>query len=73
MIFKLDSIQQTSIIKEALKPELKKDPPNTSITLVSKENTLTLLIKANNLSVLRAASNSYIRWIQTALKVTNII
>jgi len=73
MVFTLDSPKQASIISRSLQPEIKKDIPGTSISLNSKENILTLIIEAKNTSALRAASNSYIRWIQTALNITNTI
>ena len=73
MVFKLDSEEQASIIDRSLQPEMKKDIPNTTINLIRDKNTLTLSISAKNTSALRAASNSYIRWIHTALNVTNSV
>ena len=73
ILFELATAQQATIINQSLQPELRKDIPNTEIQLHCNKNTLTLTITAKNTSALRAASNSYIRWIQTALNITNAI
>jgi tRNA threonylcarbamoyladenosine modification (KEOPS) complex Pcc1 subunit len=73
MIFTLDSPHQAETVYNSLQPELKKDVPNTDIKLEHDQNILSLTITAKNTSTLRAASNSYIRWIQTALNITNSI
>jgi len=73
MIFTLDSPHQAATVYNSLQPELKKDVPNTDIKLEHDQNILSLTITAKNTSTLRAASNSYIRWIQTALNITNSI
>ena len=71
MVFQFDSVQQALIINQSLQPELKKDIPDTTITINCDQNRLIVDISAKNTSALRAASNSYLRWIQTALNITN--
>jgi tRNA threonylcarbamoyladenosine modification (KEOPS) complex Pcc1 subunit len=73
IICKLHSPNQAEIIYKSLQPEIRKSIPKTDIKLLLSENTLSLTITAKNTSTLRAASNSYIRWIQIALYVTESI
>lgn len=73
MIFELDSPNQAEIVYKSLQPELRKSIPKTDIELTFNQNTLSLSITAKNTSTLRAASNSYIHWIQTAINITNSI
>ena len=67
------------IIRHALEPELQRPLPRTTVDIrVGKdvsptETTLQLEIQAKDLSALRAALNSYLRWIKTALDVKNSI
>jgi len=67
--FHFNSPQRAEIIAHSLIPELKKNIPHTTIEMKKDRTTLTLTIKANQTNSLRAACNSYIRWIQTALSV----
>ncbi len=68
-----DSPDEARVIAESLNPELLKNIPHTHINMVINEKTLRLSIAARQTSTLRAACNSYIRWIQTALSVHNVI
>jgi len=73
IVFQFDSIEQASIITRSLQPELKKDIPDTTITIDCDQNKVIINISAKNTSALRAASNSYLRWIQTAVNITNVL
>ncbi len=73
LIFELDSPNQAEIVYKSLQPELKKGSLKTDIEISCYLNTLSLTINAENTSALRAASNSYIHWIQTAVNITNSI
>lgn len=73
MVFQCDSTEQALIITRSLQPELKKDIPDTTITIDCDKNKVIVDISAKNTSALRAASNSYLRWIQTALNITNVL
>jgi tRNA threonylcarbamoyladenosine modification (KEOPS) complex Pcc1 subunit len=70
---KLDTSKDAEIIAESLLPEIKKPIPNTKVEMIVKKKYITLIIKSNQINTLRAASNSFIRWIQTALSVSNVI
>jgi len=65
--------QQASIIASALQPEIIETIPHTKVSITTKDATLLLKISARQTSTLRAACNSYLRWMQTALSVHVII
>jgi tRNA threonylcarbamoyladenosine modification (KEOPS) complex Pcc1 subunit len=65
--------QQASIIALALQPEIIESIPYTKVSITTKDATLLLKISARQTSTLRAACNSYLRWMQTALSVHVII
>ena len=46
---------------------------NTEIDLHSTKNIIFLEIRSKNTSSLRAACNSYLRWINTAYSINNVI
>lgn len=73
MIFYFDTSFEASLIKESLSPELKQKIPKTDIKITHKDTTLLLEIKSNDISSLRAACNSYLRWINTALSVKKLV
>jgi tRNA threonylcarbamoyladenosine modification (KEOPS) complex Pcc1 subunit len=68
-----DTNNQASIIASALRPEIVTTIPHTKATITTKDSILILNIEAKQTSTLRAACNSYLRWIQTALSVHNIV
>jgi tRNA threonylcarbamoyladenosine modification (KEOPS) complex Pcc1 subunit len=68
-----DSNKQASIIASSLKPEVIDTIPHTLISIITEENILNLTIKAEQTNTLRAACNSYLRWIQTALSINEIV
>ena len=72
-VFQLDSKEDADIIIRSLKPELKKRISNTKIDIKISEKKILLNIEAENISSIRAACNSYLRWIKTALDVKNSI
>jgi len=72
-IFNFDSKREAKIIAETLIPEIKHKIPKTSVDIKISDNKLYLIINANDLSSLRAACNSYIRWINTALNVKKTV
>ena len=61
------------IIVNSLSPEMRERMPKAKIEIISKDSVLKLNITANDVSTLRAAVNSYIRWIETALKVNQLV
>jgi len=72
-LFTFDSPSEALLIFESLSPELKQNIPKTHVELSHVDNTLTLSIQSNDLSSLRAACNSYLRWIATAISVNQLI
>ncbi|HDM67387.1 MAG TPA: hypothetical protein ENG62_03260 [Thermoplasmatales archaeon] len=67
-----DSEKQAEVIASALTPETGREIPRTEVELERKGRVITLIISAPEVPPLRAACNSYLRWIQTALSVSEI-
>ena len=73
LCFNFDSEKEAYIVASSLSPEMKHNIPKTSVDLQLHKTTITLAIYADELSSLRAACNSYLRWINTALTVQSVI
>ena len=71
--FNFDSIHDVKIISDSIYPEIKHKIPKTEVKLSVSGKKLFLEIKAKDISSLRAAINSYLRWINTALNVKETI
>ncbi len=67
--FYFDSEDEAKVIVNSLIPEIKHKIPKTSVEFTSSGKILYLKIETNDISSLRAACNSYLRWINTALNV----
>ena len=72
-VFNFDTKQEAEIIAEALDPEIKNKIPKTSVEVSLKDKSFILKIQAKDVSSLRAACNSYLRWINTALSVKKTV
>lgn len=72
-IFYFDSFEEAKLIVESLSPEIKHKIPKTNVEISLSKNTLSLKIESEDVSALRAACNSYLRWINTALKVKQLV
>ena len=72
-IFNFDSEEEARIIAESLDPEIKHKVPKTNVKVSLSKKTFTLQIESSDISSLRAACNSYLRWINTALNVKKTI
>ena len=72
-IFNFDTREEAKIISESLDPEIKNRIPKTKVKVSLSNNTFCLEIEAKDISSLRAACNSYLRWINTALSVKKTI
>ncbi len=72
-VFDFDSTEDARVVSESLTPEIKNKIPNTNVDISTLEKTFYLGIKAKNVSSLRAACNSYLRWINTALNVKKTV
>lgn len=71
--FVFDSEDEARVVVESLKPEITHKIPKTSATISLSDKTLDMEIEAKDVSSLRAACNSYLRWINTALNVKKAI
>jgi tRNA threonylcarbamoyladenosine modification (KEOPS) complex Pcc1 subunit len=69
----LETAKKAEVIAGSLIPELRKNIPHTQIDLEIERDNIILTIKAHQTNTLRAACNSYIRWIQTALSVHDVV
>jgi tRNA threonylcarbamoyladenosine modification (KEOPS) complex Pcc1 subunit len=67
------SDKDAKVIVEALSPELQQRIAKANIQLHFDNNTVFLEIKTKDVSTLRAAANSYIRWIETAVNVHQLV
>jgi tRNA threonylcarbamoyladenosine modification (KEOPS) complex Pcc1 subunit len=72
-IFNFDSEKEARIISETLEPEIKHKIPKTDVEISLYGKKLSITIYAKELSSLRAACNSYLRWINTALNVKKTV
>ena len=72
-LFRFPSFKTASIIAKALSPEISHKIPKSTVTVILDDAVLRLTIKADDVSSLRAACNSYLRWIQTALAVEELV
>jgi len=72
-IFNFDSSDEARIVAESLDPEIKQKIPKTKVDVNVSGNTFSIKIEAKDISTLRAACNSYLRWINTALNVKKTV
>jgi tRNA threonylcarbamoyladenosine modification (KEOPS) complex Pcc1 subunit len=72
-IFNFDSKEDARIVAESLDPEIKYKIPKTNVEVDLSNKTFSLKIEAKDISSLRAACNSYLRWINTALNVKKTV
>lgn len=72
-VFDFDSEDEARIIAESLDPEIKNEIPKTKINVSLSGKSFSIKIQAKDVSSLRAACNSYLRWINTAINVKKTI
>ena len=72
-VFNFDSSEEARIIADSLKPEIKNKIPKTNVKIDLSGKTFSIDLEAKDVSSLRAASNSYLRWINTALNVKKTV
>lgn len=72
-IFNFDSEKEADIIYKSLIPEFKNKIPKTKVEFSLSNKKLFLIINSRDTSSLRAAVNSYLRWINTALNVKKTV
>jgi len=71
--FNFDLSSDAEVIAKSLTPELKQKILHTNVEVSVSDKTLLLEIVSNDTSSLRAACNSYLRWINTAISVHNLV
>jgi tRNA threonylcarbamoyladenosine modification (KEOPS) complex Pcc1 subunit len=72
-LFYFLSSKDASVIARSLSPEIQHKIPKSTVMFTIDNKTLQMTIESSDMSSLRAACNSYLRWIQTALSVRNLI
>lgn len=72
-LFFFPTTKDASVVTQSLLPEIKHKIPKSNITFVIEKKTLKVTIESDDISSLRAACNSYLRWIQTALSVKQLV
>ncbi|UCD13460.1 MAG: hypothetical protein JSW60_07865 [Thermoplasmatales archaeon] len=72
-ILTFDSSEEAEIVAESLSPEVKHKIPKANVELSLSKNALSLKIESDDVSTLRAACNSYLRWVNTAIKVNQLV
>ncbi len=68
-----DSDNVADIVVGSIEPEIKKRIPKTDIEMFYRDKKLVIIFNSKDTSSLRAACNSYLRWIETALSVVEIV
>ncbi len=71
--FHFPSQKKASIVMASLSPEITHKIPKSNVSVSQNGTVLDLSIEADDLSSLRAACNSYLRWIQTAQAVEELV
>jgi KEOPS complex subunit Pcc1 len=64
---------KAEIIESTIRPESKEEFPRTSITVSRQDDKVTITIRSNDTNGLRAAINSYLRWMDMAIKIVDRI
>jgi tRNA threonylcarbamoyladenosine modification (KEOPS) complex Pcc1 subunit len=72
-LFFFPSTKDASVIAQSLSPEIKHKIPKSTVTFSVDMKKLTMIIESEDIGSLRAACNSYLRWIQTALSVKQLV
>jgi tRNA threonylcarbamoyladenosine modification (KEOPS) complex Pcc1 subunit len=72
-LFFFPSAKDANIIARSLSPEIQHKIPKSNVTFFIDKKILKVNIKSKDVSSLRAACNSYLRWIQTALSVKKLV
>jgi tRNA threonylcarbamoyladenosine modification (KEOPS) complex Pcc1 subunit len=72
-LFHFPSSQDACVVAQSLSPEIQHKIPKSNVTFSVDKKTLEVIIESEDVSSLRAACNSYLRWIQTALSVKKLV
>jgi tRNA threonylcarbamoyladenosine modification (KEOPS) complex Pcc1 subunit len=72
-VFHFPSSKHASVVITALSPEIIHKIPKSTVAVSQDGTIMRLTVDADDVSSLRAACNSYLRWIQTALAVEDLV
>ena len=72
-VLDFDTSSDAKVVYDALSPEIKNRIPKTKVKVNLEKTVLKLEVEADDISSLRATSNSYLRWINTALNVKKTV
>ena len=72
-VFIFDTSDEAKVVAKSLNPEIRHKIPKTNVKVSLDGKEFSLEIQANAVSSLRAACNSYLRWINTALEVKKTV
>ncbi|MFH1101918.1 MAG: KEOPS complex subunit Pcc1 [Methanobacteriota archaeon] len=72
-LFTCDSLREAQIVEQSLSPEIQQKIPKSTVNLTRDKKNLKLIIQSSDMSSLRAACNSYLRWIHTAVSVEHVV
>jgi tRNA threonylcarbamoyladenosine modification (KEOPS) complex Pcc1 subunit len=67
------SAKDACVVSQSLSPEIQHKIPKAAVTFSVDKKTLVVIIESEDVSSLRAACNSYLRWISTALAVKQLV
>jgi tRNA threonylcarbamoyladenosine modification (KEOPS) complex Pcc1 subunit len=72
-LFHFPSSQDACVVAQSLSPEIQHKIPKSNVSFSVDKKTLKVTITSEDVSSLRAAVNSYLRWISTALSVKQLV
>jgi len=72
-LFFFPTTKDACIVAQSLSPEIQHRIPKSNVSFSVDKKELRVTIESENVSSLRAACNSYLRWIQTALSVKQLV
>ena len=72
-LFFFSSSKNAQIVAKSLLPEIQHKIPKSNVIFFIDKKILEITIKADDISSLRAACNSYLRWIHTALSIEKLV
>ena len=72
-LFHFTSSQDACVVAQSLSPEIQHKIPKSNVSFSVDKKTLKVTITSEDVSSLRAAVNSYLRWISTALSVKQLV
>ncbi|MFO7676805.1 MAG: KEOPS complex subunit Pcc1 [Thermoplasmatota archaeon] len=72
-VFTCTSDSEASVLLGSITPEVQQKIPKVSSTIKQSGKKIILEIQSDDISSLRAACNSYLRWLNTAISVQSLV